>query len=108
MRHIIPKGTTEPQDFELRDQGVAIVGTGTVALEIYRKVNGVMEAVTVNPPTVDWLNQAAGTVRVLGVSALAADTYYVRFKLTDSGGAIGYAPNGEKADRWRVVEVPTP
>lgn len=35
MQHFIPHGTSEPQDFELRDGGEAIVGTGlTVTLEL--------------------------------------------------------------------------
>jgi len=100
MTHDIPFSTSEPQDFELRDKGVAIVGTGlSVALEITTAAG----APVATPPTVAWLNQAAGTVRVTGTENLALGDYRVRFKLTDAGGKVGFCPNGEKADLWRVV-----
>lgn len=105
MTHIIPKGTTEPQDFVLRDNGAAINGTGlTVAVEMYTRTDGVEAAVS-PAPTAAWLSQATGTVRVTGVGALDAANYYVRFKVTDGSGNIGYFPNREKADVWRVVAV---
>jgi hypothetical protein len=104
----IPVGTSEPYDLELRDRGQAIVGTGfTVALDIKRKVNaaGETEAVS-SPPTVAWLNQTAGTVRVLGLGSLPVATYLVRFSLTDGANKVGYCPNGPNADVWRVVPIP--
>lgn len=101
-RHYIPFGTTEPQDFQVRDLGVPVNGLGwTVGLEITDE-DGVEPA---TPPTVDWLDAATGKVRVSGVENLAVGTYLVRYKLTDSGGDFGYAPNGKYADTWIVVPV---
>lgn len=103
MTHIIPFGTSEPQDFALFDKGVAIDGTAmTVTLEIFT-----LARVVVTPaPTVAWLSQAAGTVRVTGTEILALGKYYVRYRLTDGAGKIGYAPNQAAADQWHVVRVP--
>lgn len=101
MTHVIPVGTSEPQDFQLRDDGSAYVGTGiTVTLEIANRSG----AVIATPPTVAWVSAAAGTVRVSGVEHLAVGTYYVRYVLTDSGGDVGYIPNGRSPDIWAVVE----
>lgn len=103
MTHIIPFGTTEAQDFQIWDKGVAIVGTGiTPTIEVY---TGQRVLVTTPVLTVAWLDQAAGKVSVTGHGALPLGTYLVRFKLTDSGGTFGYAPNKEFADVWRVVRV---
>lgn len=108
MTHVIPHGTTEPQDFQLQDDGVALVGTGyDVGLSIHKRVNGQMVAVA-NPPTVAWLSQAAGTVQVSNVDRLAVDVYFVRYSLTDALGNVGYVPNTEKADVWKVIKVPNP
>lgn len=105
MKHVIPVGTTEPQDFALLDDGEAVVGTGfTLGLRISQKVDGAYVALDV-PPTVAWLSQAAGTVRVSGAGALAIGSYLVRYTLTDGGGKVGFVPNGEKADLWQVVAV---
>lgn len=101
MTHTFPVGTSEPQDFELQDKGVAINGTGlTLGLVI---VNATTLVAPSTPPSVAWLNQAAGTVRVSGVNGLAVGSYYVRYSLTDAGGKVGYAPNGAKPDLWKVV-----
>jgi hypothetical protein len=104
--HVIPVGTSEPQDFELRNHGAAIDATGyTVALEISRLENGQLAAVSA-PPSVDWLSAASGTVRVTGVEALAIGNYLVRYQVTDTGGKVGFFPNGDRADQWRVVAIP--
>jgi hypothetical protein len=101
MTHVIVQGTSEPQDFALLDDGVALVGTDlTVNIEVY--LNAVL--VTSSPPTVAWLNQAGGTVRVSGVENLAVGSYQVRFKLTARAGKIAYCPNLSSPDRWRVLE----
>lgn len=103
MKHVIPVGTSEPQDFELRDRGEPINGTGlTVTLEIYAR--GEDAPLTV-PPGVAWLSQSAGTVRVTGVAELEAGSYQVRFKLTDGTLEVGYVPNGEHSDLWQVVPI---
>lgn len=108
MTHIIPVGTSEPQDFALLDAGVAINGTAiTVSLEIAQYASGTTSEVD-TPPTVAWLSAAAGTVRVTGTESLEIGTYLVRFKLTDAGSLIGFVPNLAKADIWRVVPVPNP
>lgn len=96
-------GTSEPQDFALTERGAPLVGTGfTVSLEIVANEGSTLPE---DLPTVAWLDQAAGTVRVTGVEALGVGGYRVRFKLTDVGSNIGFSPNGEKADLWRVVAV---
>lgn len=106
QKHIIVVGTSEPQDFEVRNDGVALDGTGyDVALEITQLVNGVATPVS-NPPTANWLTAATGKVRVTGVESLAIGNYLVRFRVTDGGNAIGFFPNGDKADLWRVVDIP--
>lgn len=105
MTHTIPLGTTEPQDFALENDGVAIVGTGfTLGLQIVKRV-GSADVAVVSPPTVAWLNQSGGTVRVTGAGALVVGSYLARFTLTDGGGKIGFVPNSDKADLWKVVAV---
>ena len=100
MTHVIPVETSEAQDFQLRDDGEPLVGTGfTVTLEITNRSG----AAIATPPTVAWLSQAAGTVRVSGCENLAIGTYYVRFILTDSGGKVGYVPNARRPYIWHVV-----
>jgi hypothetical protein len=99
----IVEGTTEPQDYQILDDGDALVGTGfDVGLNVY--LNG--QLVTTGVPTVAWLSQAAGTVRVSGMDGLAAGEYAVRYTLTDGSAKVGYVPGGpnvEKADRWIVT-----
>lgn len=108
MTHVIPVGTSEPQDFALKNDGVALVGTGfTIGLEMFTLSDlGVWDAIGSPMPTVAWLSQAAGTVRVTGLEGLSAGTYAVRFTLEDGSGTIGYAPNGLSADTWRIVLIP--
>jgi hypothetical protein len=104
--HVIPVGTSEPQIFELRNEGAAIDATDFgLELEISQLVNGAPVAVT-SPLTAAWSSAAAGTVRVTGVETLAIGNYLVRYKVTDTGGLVGFFPNGDKADIWRVVPVP--
>ncbi len=106
MIHVIPIGTSEPQDFQLKNNGTALNGSDfDVELEIFAKTTTEPAAVE-GPPLAEWLDQDAGTVRVTGCEALALGIYFVRFKLTDSDDNIGFFPNGDKADVWRVVEIP--
>lgn len=106
MIHVIPFGTSEPQDFAIFDKGVAIDGTEwDVDLEIYTMAR--VEVVLDPPLSVEWLSQPGGTVRVTGTEELALGKYYVRFRLTDATGKIGYAPNQLSADQWHVVRVPS-
>lgn len=111
MIHVIPFGTSEPQNFALRDRGAALVGTGfDVDLEI---VDLVGAAVVLGEgdslPTVAWVNQAGGTVQVTGVEVLPIGSYRVRYKLTDGDGEVGYCPNvrvqpkNEPWDVWTVA-----
>jgi hypothetical protein len=105
MTHTIPYGTSEPQDFQLNDDGEPLVGTGIdVELEIARSGGGDVGSPA---PVVAWLSQATGTVRVTGVEVLEVGSYRVRYKLTDSSDNVGYCPNGEAADDWDVVRVVT-
>src|SRR4051794_4245990 len=105
MIHYIPVGTSEPQDFALRDDdGEVIPGDGlTVTLQIVKKV-GITTVAVDTPPTASWLDASAGTVRVDGTEVLTAGVYLVRFSLTASG-LVGYCPNGENSDQWHVVPV---
>lgn len=102
MVHVIPVGTSEPQDFQLRNDGSALVGSGLVVTLAIEDQSG---AVIGTPPTVAWLSEAGGTVRVLGVEALPVGTYTVRFELTDGGGRLGFVPNRLAPDVWRVVPI---
>jgi hypothetical protein len=56
-------------------------------------------------PTAAWLSQAAGTVRHTGMERLGRGRYEARYTLTDSGAKVGYAPNGNTPDTWRVVRA---
>jgi hypothetical protein len=105
--HYIPVGTSEPQDFALRNDGEPFNGTDfTVELEIFRKnADGTFSELEY-PPTVAWLTQAAGTVRNTGVETLIVGNYFVRYKVTDSFLNVGFFPNGEKASIWKVVPIP--
>lgn len=105
VQFAIPVGSSEPADFQLKDQGLPFDGSGcTIALEIKLYFNGTTSAVA-SPPSIAWLDQAGGKVRVTGVAALAIGNYLVRYKVTDAFGNIGYFPNGDKADLWRVVPI---
>jgi hypothetical protein len=100
--HIV-EGTSEPQDYQLLDDGAAFDGTGfTVALKVYS--NGTL--VTSGVPTVAWLSQAVSTVRVSGMDGLAAGEYRVRYTLTDGSSNVGFVPGGPnimEADRWIIT-----
>lgn len=103
--HVIPEGTSEPQDFQLLNDGVPLVGTGLdVALEI-ESPRG--QALSPQPCQVAWLSQANGTVRVTGIEELPIGRYRVRYILTNSASPpeLGYVPNGQQPDIWHVVEV---
>lgn len=98
MQHTTVTGTTEPQDFQLYDDGEALVGTG-FTVEIEFRESGVTA-------TVDWLAQATGTVRVTDFDGMqTGKTYHFRFKLTDQNAKVGYCPNGDAADEWFVARV---
>lgn len=101
----IPLGTSEPQDFALRNDGEPFDGTGFNSLEIEVYLSGQTTVVEYGP-TVAWLSQAHGTVRVSDVDQLDVGSYLVRFKVTDSDGKIGYFPNGKSASVWAVVPIP--
>lgn len=103
-KEFIVIGTSEPLDVGLTNNGAAFPGTGrVVSLEIEKYTDGVYSAVT-GPPTVAWLSEADGTVRVTGHGALALGNYAVRYKIT-AGAQIGHIPNGDKSDLWTVVPV---
>lgn len=103
MTHTIPYGTSEPQDFQLNDDGEALVGTGLTVELVIMRANG--EALGSPAPSVAWLSQSGGTVRVSDVDVLPVGNYSVRYSLTDGLGIVGYAPNGDSADTWDVVPV---
>lgn len=102
---IVAVGTSEPADFQLRDRGQPFDASGcSVEIVINRYLNNQTSNVA-SPPTVAWLNQAAGTVRVTGLATLPIGNYLVRYKVTDAYQNVGYFPNGDKADLWRVVPI---
>lgn len=96
-------GTSEPQEFQLLQDGVPLNGTGfSVAIE-FRGGVGEPTAPTLS---VAWLDQAAGTVRVSGVEIMIVERYHFRFKLTDAGAKVGYIPNlASLPNVWNVVRV---
>jgi len=102
--HIIPFGTSEPQDFQLLNDGAALDGTGlTLSIEVETP-----QGQAISPlPTAVWLSQANGTVRVTGIEDLPKGRYRVRYVLTTTGSpsTLGYVPNGQQPDVWHVVEV---
>ncbi len=99
--HVIVVGTSEPQDFAIFNEGEAQDGSGlSVDIHVFTETGD-----TFSPaPSVDWLNQSAGTVRVTDTDGLTVGSYRVRFVLTDSGTLVGYAPNGQPSMQWDVVE----
>lgn len=97
--HTMVVGTSEPQDFQLLDDGVALVGAGwTVAIEFRAPAPA-------TPPTVAWLNQATGTVRVTGCASMPVGRYYCRFRITDGDDAEAFVPGVPAALEWRVIAV---
>lgn len=91
MTYILVKGTSEPQDLQLFNDGSPLVGTG-FALDIEFSEGSVDDTDAV---AVAWLSQAAGTVRMTNTEALPVGMHKFRFTLTDGGGKKGYVPNLE-------------
>lgn len=101
--HDVPVGTTEPQDFALFNGASALDGAGLTVSLVFETEAGV----AVDPaPTIAWLSQAGGTVRITGAGGLAVGRYYVRVKVTDGSGLVGFFPNDAAKWTWRVVPVP--
>ena len=102
MTEVMIEGATAPLDFRLKEAGVAFDGTGfTVGLEISTSAG---QAIGSPEPTVAWLDQADGTVRVSGRETLTVGEYSVRYKVADGAGAFDYFPRGEPADMWAVIK----
>lgn len=100
--HEIVYSTSEPQDFVLENDEVAIDGTGlTVGLHIETHAG----AAVLPEPTVAWLVQASGTVRVSGCDTLPVGRYKVRFSVENGSGDIGYFPRDGQPMVWKVVEL---
>lgn len=104
MLYYLPAGTSEPQDFQLEDNGQPFDATGqTLGLVIADAESG---AVPPTPPAVAWLDAAQSQVRVTNTQHLTAGrSYHVRFRLTDGSGQVGYVPNLESPDVWAVVAL---
>lgn len=102
MTHILVVGTSEPQDFQITEDGSALTGTAlTIGIEFAE--DSVVEAGDV---TVAWLSQTDGTVRVTDIQDLPLGSHKFRWTLTDGGGKKGYVPNLDAAPNiWRVVKV---
>ena len=106
IRHIIPEGTTEPQDFQLQADGSDLDATG---LTLGIKINDRDGTAVTLAGTIGYLVQADGTVRVqLGSADLPLDksAYRVRFSITDGAGKVAFIPNGKDPDIWQIVPVP--
>jgi len=108
-RYTFPQGTTEALDIQLYRRAtpdadrVPLVGTGLTLGYVLVDSSGA--AVTL-AGTVAWLDQAAGTVRVLLDAAdlpEAGSIYRMRFTITDGLGRLAYNPNGRSPDEWHVV-----
>lgn len=106
ITHIIPEGTTEPQDFQLKADGDNLDGTGlTLGIKIDDRDGTPVTLIG----TIDYLVQANGTVRVLLDKVdlpLNKSAYHVRFSITTGSGKVAFIPNGRDPDIWQVVPVP--
>jgi hypothetical protein len=102
MTHNLVVGTSEPQDFQLTDDGENLVGTGfDVAIAFAEDAS-----VDADDVTVDWLSQADGTVRMTDTEDLPVGSHKFRWTLTDGGGKVGFIPNLDAAPNiLRVVKV---
>lgn len=107
LKHDLPEGTSEPQHFALTSNGSAIDGTGCAVALVIKKKNGATLEVVDDPPTVDWLDAAAGTVEVTGTEDLEPGNYCVNYAVTDGAGKVSYFPNNNTSDLWVVKAVPT-
>lgn len=99
--YYIVQGTSEPQDYQLLDDGEVADGTG-FNLDIVIYNNGEL----VTGPTVAWLDQTTRTVRVSAMNTLGAGEYHVRYTLTDGTSKVGFVPGGpnsRESDTWVVV-----
>lgn len=99
MTHTMVIGTSEPQDFQLLNDREVIDWTEWDVDIEWRTAPG--ETL----PTVAWLNQATGTVRVTGCEDLPLGAHPFRFTITDGSGNVAYVPSEAPADIWRVVRV---
>ena len=99
----LPEGTSDPYDCALLESGLPLNGTGFSVALVLR-----YQGETIGSPglTVAWLDQAGGTVRITGAEILPVGEYTLRFRLEDTGGQIGYVPNGGTGETWDVVPVP--
>lgn len=100
MTHTMVVGTTEPQDLRILEDLAVHDFTGITLGIDWRGTD------PAGPPTVAWLSQSAGTVRVTDTGSMTVGKYMFRFTLTDSGGKLGFAPNLEaNPNTWLVVRV---
>lgn len=103
MTHEMVILTSEPQDFQLLNDGSPLDGTGWTVTIVFQED----DAETTWPEDVvaDWLDQTAGTVRVTGIENMPLGLHRFRFKLTDGGGQVGFVPNEAAPDVWKVVRI---
>lgn len=103
IRHDIKLGTTEPQTFQGKVDGVVVDLTGsTIALEVTTNQG---QAVTVTG-TVAWSDATTSTWTYTpdGQLTKADSPYAVRLKV-DDGVNIVYFPTGDsEPDSWRIVD----
>jgi hypothetical protein len=107
MTHILVLGTSEPQDFQLTDDDLPLVGT-SLTLGIQFRTSGLSAAkvAAIAALTTAWISQAAGTVRLSSTEGLPVGEYHFRWSLTDTGGKVGYIPNLDASPNiLRVVKV---
>ncbi len=108
ITHVMPEGTTEPQDFQLLADGANLLDPSsdlTLGIQI-EDTNGVAVVLT---GTVAFLDQVNGTVRFLPDALdlpLSLSPFRVRWTITDSAGRIAFIPNQVSADSWQIIAVP--
>lgn len=99
----VVKGTTEPQDIQLLENREPFDGED-YGVEIEFSDDAELTDEQRDAVTAEWIDDAAGTVRVEGFGDLPVGQYGFRLKVT-SGLQAGYFPNAAARDVVRVVRV---
>lgn len=89
-------GATEPQDFQILEDGQPFDGTGYTVQAVFG--SDVPNAVI----TAAWLEQGTGKVRLTGVENMPPGQYKFRLKVIAGSGTFSYVPSEGLHDWWRV------
>ena len=104
MRHVTVIGTTKPQIFQMRSDGLPMNGTGhTIAIAFRISELTAAQIAGTSQVVAAWFTQATGKVQVTGHDMLPLGNYYGRFVL--DGANDEFIPGDESAFLWRVVRV---